>query len=139
MSTTTSPTLREYRAEQRRHERWRFWRRAAAIVAAIAVIVVVVLWTHSMMQRYVILGDDTARGQQMREFLAASATGSAAARDQYIVDHCLDAAKAFYGHGIAGDDEGVDSDGSAPPNEKAFFVACSGWTLGGHGGGGAGD
>jgi hypothetical protein len=140
MSTTTSQTLMEYRAEQRRNELWRFWRRVAGIVATIAVVVVGALWANSMMQRYVVLGDDTARGEQLREALTAMAIGTAAERDQYIVDQCRIAAEAFYGHSITSDStQSTPGDGYAPPNEKAFFVACSGWTLGGRGGGGSGD
>ena len=149
MSTATSQTPPEFHAEMRRRARWRLWRRATLVVVAAAVAMLVVLGANWMVQRYVILGDDTARGERLREYLIATAPGTAAEREQYIAAQCMVAAVAFYGHTIATPPNGsryrdlwdIDfpGEGAAPPNEKAFFHACSGWVLGGRGGGGSVD
>ena len=135
MSTTTSQTPTEYHAALRRRERWWFWRRAALIVAAVAVTVVVALWANGVAQKYIILGDDTARGERFRESLIPVGQTSAE-RERYVADQCRTAAEAFYGHRITYDSL-LKDDGHAAPDEKAFFHACSGWTVGGHGGGGS--
>jgi hypothetical protein len=82
-----------------------------------------------MAQRYFILGDDTARGERFRETLTVTASGTASERERYIADQRMAAAVAFYDHEIAEID--IPGQGSAPPTEKAFFHACSGWVLGG--------
>jgi hypothetical protein len=137
MTRATSQIPPEYYAALDRQERWRFWRNAALVVAAIAVAVLVVLGANWVMQKYIILGDDTARGERLREYLTATATGTAFERDRYVEEHCMAAARAFYGHGVALDQ--LPGEGAALPDEKAFFHACSGQTLGGHGGGRDGD
>jgi hypothetical protein len=149
MSTATSQTPLEFHSEMRRRARWRLWSRAAVIAVGVAVVVMLTVWTNWMVQRYVILGDDTARGERLREYLTATATGTAAQRDEYIADQCWLAAGAFYGHEIGAAPRGsryadfrdIDfpGQGAAPPSEKAFFHACSGWVGGGRGGGGSGD
>jgi hypothetical protein len=132
MSTATSPPHSKFRAQTRRSERWRPWGRAAAIVAALVIALALVLWTNWMVQRYLILSDDTARGERFRDSLVLTDISGRGAQDRYVYDQCKIAAEAFYGHGIAG-----DGDDPAPPNEKAFFHACSGAVLGGRGGGGS--
>ena len=135
MSTATQTPL-EFHAEMRRHAQRRFRRRAAVIVVAFAVVVMLAIWANSVAQRYFILGDDAARGERFRELLTPiGATPDA--RESYVVDQCRTAAEAFYGNSIADDDPPeLVRDGHAAPNEKAFFHACSGWTVGGRGGGG---
>jgi len=116
------------RRRERRRELWRFWRRALVVIGLVVLAVALVVWTHWMVQRYLILGDDSARGERFREGLHP--TGTHAQREQFVDSQCKIAAEAFYNHGIEG-----DGDGPAPPEEKAFLHACSGAILGGHGGG----
>lgn len=113
---------------ERRRELWQFWRRVLSRIALVIAAVLLVLWTHWMVQRYLILGDDTARGERFRQSLHPA--GTPAERERFVYDRCQAAAEAFYNHGIAG-----SADGPAPPEEKAFFHACSGAVLGGRGGG----
>jgi hypothetical protein len=118
------------RRRERRAEARRFWGRTLAIAALAVAAIMLVVWANWMVQRYIILGDDTARGERFRE--ALHPTGTPTERHTFVNGQCGAAAEAFYGDRIGG--------GYAPPNEKAFFVACSGGTLGGHGGGqGGGD
>ena len=127
---TTSLAEIEYQArrENLRRERWRYWRRRIGLVLGVMMAIGFVLWANWMVQRYVILHDDTVRGERFREGLNPT-TGSPSERNAYIVNSCQVAAEVFYGH------EMFSGDGYAPPNEKAFFVACSGITVGGRGGG----
>ena len=64
-------------------------------MAAAAVAVAVILWTYWMAQRYLILGDDKARGERFREAITATATGTAQARERLVDDQCLAAAESF--------------------------------------------
>ncbi|HSS67255.1 MAG TPA: hypothetical protein VLK34_01805 [Nocardioidaceae bacterium] len=121
----------ELRREQRR-ELWHFWGRVLAVMAAAAVTVAFILWTYWMAQRYLILGDDTARGERFRDAITATATGTPRENRSFLNAQCQIAAESFYNHGILGNGD----DGPAPPNEKAFLHACSGAFMGGHGGGG---
>jgi hypothetical protein len=148
MSTATSQTPLDFYSEMRRRARRRSWRWAAVVVVSVAVVIMLTLWTNSMVQRYTNLGDDTARGERLREYLTTTATGTAAERADYISVQCWVAAVAFYGHQVGEAPGGTryanlrhidpPGGGAAPPNEKAFFHACSGEVLGGYGGGGGG-
>jgi hypothetical protein len=105
------------------------WIRAAVLVASFAAAVALVLWANWMVQRYLILSDDTARGEQFRA--ALEPTGTPGQRENFVFAQCRAAAETFYGHRMFDGQHGW-----APPNEKAFFHACSGVFLGGRGGGG---
>jgi hypothetical protein len=102
--------------------------RAAVFVVGVVVVGAFVLWANWMVQRYYILGDDTARGEKFRAALLSSETPPN--RESYLFAQCKIAAEAFYGHGILD-----GKPGWAPPSEKAFFHACTGLSVGGVGGG----
>jgi hypothetical protein len=128
MATSFADIEADARREDRRRELWSRWRHRILVIVGTLMAIAFVLWANWFLQRNVILGDDTARGER---FGAALRSASAQANNRVdITDQCKAAAEAFYGHGILGSEPGY-----APPNEKAFFVACSGVTVGGHGGG----
>src|SRR4051794_38216777 len=104
--------------------------RAATLAVAVVAAVALVEWANWMAQRYVILSDDTARGHVFRDGLHP--TGSDRQQQDFVYAQCTAAAEAFYDHVIRANGGGD----FAPPNEKAFYTACTGAGLGGHGGGG---
>jgi hypothetical protein len=127
MATSVAEIEALARREDRRRELWRRWRRRLGLVVGIAMAISFVLWANWFLQRNVILGDDTARGERFGAALRAASAQASVPVD--ISDQCRAAAEAFYGHGI------LDGHGDAPPAERAFFVGCSGMFIGGHGGG----
>jgi hypothetical protein len=128
MATSFADIEADARGEDRRHELWLRWRRSILLVVGTVMATALVVWANWFLQRYVILGDDTARGEHFRE--ALDVTEAPTGRQAFVYAQCKIAAEAFYGHGLLDGDPGY-----APPNEKAFFVACSGTTVGGRGGG----
>jgi hypothetical protein len=114
-----------------RRELWQFWRRVPSRIALVVAAVLLVLWTHWMVQRYLILGDDTARGERFRQSLHP--TGRPAERERFVYDRCQTAAEAFYDHGIAG-----SADGPAPPEERRSSTPARGQSSAVGGGSGSG-
>jgi hypothetical protein len=127
MATSFADIQADARREDLRRARWRRRRRTLVVVVGLVVAIVFVLWANWFLQRNVILGDDTARGERFGAALRAANALTSVQID--VTDQCRLAAEAFYGHGI------LDGHGGAPPAERAFFVGCSGMTVGGHGGG----
>ena len=96
-----------------------------------ALVALVASW---ILARNFILHDDSERGARYRDTVIDTQP-SASRSPRTSTTKCQLAAEAFYGHDILGGNY------DATPEEKAFFVGCSGMSVGGQGGGrsGGGD
>jgi hypothetical protein len=103
----------------------RILRHALAVIVVAVLVVVVSQW----LDRYLILDDDAERGHNYLHRLQQFGFDVS-----YFVP-CQDAAEEFYGEPIADPHQY----GDPTPAEKAFFHACSGYTVGGFGGGQGAD
>jgi hypothetical protein len=96
-------------------------------IAGAAVLVLLTVLGTVVVQKYLVLSDDVARGER---YAAAFSPDPAAESDRMsqLADACQAAAELFYGHPIL---EGQTD--FAPRDEKAFYVGCTGLSLWGIG------
>jgi hypothetical protein len=92
-----------------------------AVIVVAVLLVVVCPW----LDRYLIVDDDIARGQDYRHYLERNTSFPVG-----TTDFCRSAAEEFYGEPILD----APRHGDPTPAEKAFFVGCSGMAVGGYGG-----
>src|SRR5690242_1698335 len=95
MASPTAEIEASARRDDERRERRRRWSRGAMLAVGAAAAVALIIWTNWMLQRYYILGDDTARGE---EFRAALLTGDDVPpnRESYVYTQCKLAAESLY-------------------------------------------